>query len=422
MQFNKKWWLAVIPVVLLIAFVFYFSDIVTYLILGWVVSMAGSPIRHFFDRFMNVNLSTALTLVIIIFMFVGIIALLVPPLIQQANNLTKVNYENVIESLEEPIESWENWLKDKGILQEEVSQVSVKEDIEEDNIQFSKSQIIEIDSVFNAQDSSYITYPKIALVVNIDNDIHNNEAPLANEETSSLVGLMKEKVFTFLNPNRVLGVVNSIFSFSTNLLVTLMSVLFVAFFFLKENGLFKNMLSSFVPDSYETSALKAFDDSKELLMRYFLGIVIQISIVTLLVWIALSLLGIKSALLIAVFAALMNVIPYLGPILGAAIGGLVVICSNLDASFFAVTFPQLIKIGAVFGCMQFIDNFLLQPNIFSKSVKAHPLEIFIVILIGAKLGGVLGMVIAIPTYTVFRVLGKVFLSEFKIVQALTKGV
>ena len=72
--------------------------------------------------------------------------------------------------------------------------------------------------------------------------------------------------------------------------------------------------------------------------------------------------------------------------------------------------------------MQLLDNFILQPNIFSKSVNAHPLEIFIVVLMGAKIGGIIGMVVAIPIYTVLRVLAKVFLSEFKVVQSITKGI
>ena len=71
--------------------------------------------------------------------------------------------------------------------------------------------------------------------------------------------------------------------------------------------------------------------------------------------------------------------------------------------------------------MQLLDNFILQPQIFSASVKAHPLEIFICVLVGAKIGGILGMVLAIPVYTVLRVIAKVFLSEFKIVQKITGG-
>lgn len=82
----------------------------------------------------------------------------------------------------------------------------------------------------------------------------------------------------------------------------------------------------------------------------------------------------------------------------------------------------MIRVLSVFIIMQIIDNFVLQPIIFSKSVKAHPLEIFLVVLIGAKLGGILGMVLAIPLYTVFRVIGKVFLSEFKVIQNLTRNI
>ena len=66
-----------------------------------------------------------------------------------------------------------------------------------------------------------------------------------------------------------------------------------------------------------------------------------------------------------------------------------------------------------------LDNFLLQPWIFSNSVMAHPLEIFIIILMGAQLNGIIGMVLAIPVYTVLRVIARVFLSEFRIVKKMT---
>ena len=103
-------------------------------------------------------------------------------------------------------------------------------------------------------------------------------------------------------------------------------------------------------------------------------------------------------------------------------GAAITISSNIDASFYGEILPDLYKLIAVFAMMQLLDNFILQPNIFSKSVKAHPLEIFVIILIGAKLGGVMGMILAIPAYTIFRVIAKVFLSEFKIVQSITRGI
>ncbi|MBP7644990.1 MAG: AI-2E family transporter, partial [Saprospiraceae bacterium] len=207
-----------------------------------------------------------------------------------------------------------------------------------------------------------------------------------------------------------------------NMVVGIMSVMFIAFFFLKEQGLFYEMIKTAVPVEYEERTTHAIDESSKLLIRYFIGIFIQITIVTIVSTILLSALGIQNALLIAFFAAIMNVIPYMGPIIGASFGAIITISSNLNVSFYNELFPQLIKVFIVFGIVQLIDNFILQPNIFSKSVKAHPLEIFLIVLIGAKLGGILGMVLAIPLYTVMRVIGKVFLSEFKVIQRLTKNI
>ncbi|HSI74584.1 MAG TPA: AI-2E family transporter, partial [Lunatimonas sp.] len=71
------------------------------------------------------------------------------------------------------------------------------------------------------------------------------------------------------------------------------------------------------------------------------------------------------------------------------------------------------KILGVFAVVQLCDNIFLQPMIFSKSVKAHPLEIFVVIFAGAKLAGIMGMIFAIPVYTIFRVSFKEFYKGYK---------
>ena len=162
------------------------------------------------------------------------------------------------------------------------------------------------------------------------------------------------------------------------------------------------------------------EDITEMLSRYFTGILIQISLITIFVSIGLSILGVKNALLIAIFAALINVIPYLGPLIGAAFGVLITISSNLDLSFYSEMLPLIGKVVFVFGCMQMLDNFLLQPFIFSNSVKAHPLEIFLIILVGAQLAGIPGMILAIPTYTVVRVIAKIFLSKYRLVKKITE--
>ena len=74
---------------------------------------------------------------------------------------------------------------------------------------------------------------------------------------------------------------------------------------------------------------------------------------------------------------------------------------------------------AIFIVTQLVDNFLLQPYIYSTSIKASPLEIFIVLIIAGHLGGILGMLIAIPTYTVIRVIASKFFSNVKAIRRLT---
>jgi predicted PurR-regulated permease PerM len=112
------------------------------------------------------------------------------------------------------------------------------------------------------------------------------------------------------------------------------------------------------------------------------------------------------------FAAIANLIPYAGPILGT-IFGIVVGVSTGDFSTDSDYSFLLFKILSVFAVVQVTDNVLLQPLIFSKSVKAHPLEIFVIIFAGAKIAGILGMIFAIPVYTIFRVSILEFYSGYK---------
>ena len=197
---------------------------------------------------------------------------------------------------------------------------------------------------------------------------------------------------------------------------------FITFFFLKEQRLFGDFVVAIAPNEYEDEVRHGLDNITRLLTRYFAGILIQITIITLFVSVSLGLLGVTNALLIGFFAAIINVIPYLGPIIGATFGAFITVSSNLNLDFYTQMLPLLVKVFAVFGAMQMLDNFILQPYIFSNSVLAHPLEIFIIILMGAKINGIIGMVLAIPVYTVLRVIARVFLSEFKIVQKLTGSI
>jgi len=214
-------------------------------------------------------------------------------------------------------------------------------------------------------------------------------------------------------------------SFFTNLAIGLFSVTFIGFFFIKDDGLFTDIVCALVPDKHEKTTEKAIADIGYLLSRYFIGVVLEVIGVALINFLGLAFiarLGINAALGIAFITGIFNIIPYVGPLLGGMIGtmlGLILKYSSaspigIDVSFWAFTAILI----AIFCFTQLVDNFLYQPVIYSTSIKAKPLEIFIVLLIVGHLGGPLAMIIAIPMYTVVRVIAFRFFGHIKAIKRL----
>ena len=369
---------------------------------------------------MNKNVAAALTLSSFILVSVLIFSIFIPPLLNQARNLGTIDYSKVAQSLEEPMQDWENWLADRGLILEEPldttyqNKTKTKKDL-------VLTQWVDLDSLQKAKgDTSKLSGTQLAILIQVNNE-EDPEFHLPPEKQKNFFENAQSSLVSLINPARITGFFSSLLGFFGNFLIALMSILFISYFFLREQGLFDRMLGSLVPNKYEEETIQAINESSKLLIRYFLGILLQISIITIIVSLALTFLGVNNALLIAFFAALMNVIPYVGPLFGASFGIIITISSHLDLPFYSGMLPLLLKVVVVIGVMQMVDNFIIQPTIFGRSVKAHPLEIFIVVLVGAKLGGIIGMVVAIPAYTVLRVIGKVFFSEFKVVQRITQN-
>lgn len=229
----------------------------------------------------------------------------------------------------------------------------------------------------------------------------------------------------FFDPSLFSSVLGSAASIITSLGVGLFSVVFISFFFIKDDGQFTAIVRALVPDKHEEEAARAISDISYLLSRYFIGVMIEIMGVTLINFLGLLLiarLGFNAAIGIAFMTGILNVMPYVGPLLGGVMGtvlGLVIKYSSavpvgLDVSFIAFT---LILI-AIFCFTQLIDNILYQPVIYSTSIKAKPLEIFIVLLIAGTLAGPLGMIVAIPGYTVVRVVAYRFFRHYKAISRL----
>jgi predicted PurR-regulated permease PerM len=207
-----------------------------------------------------------------------------------------------------------------------------------------------------------------------------------------------------------------------NLAIAFFSIVFILFFFLKERNLMEYTFTNLMSETLAGHMRNMMPKIKRTMFRYSVGLTLQMIGIFLIVYVGLTIAGIKSAMVIAVFAAFINLIPYIGPMIGATFGLLLGLgqAYALDPN---VAFGLIAgKIALVFAITQLTDNFVYQPLIFSNSINAHPLEIFIVISIAGLMGGILGMVIAVPGYSMLRIIAKEFLSNSKFVQGLTKNV
>ncbi len=203
--------------------------------------------------------------------------------------------------------------------------------------------------------------------------------------------------------------------------IGLFSVVFILFFFLKDSYLQKQIILALVNDKVTDQVERSIEKTKNLLSRYFLGLLLQISILIIIYSFVLAVFSVENAFIIAFLCALLNLIPYLGPLISAVLMILLTMSSFIGAEFSSIILPKTIYVMIGFFIGQIVDNFFFQPIIYSNSIKSHPLEIFIVILAFGTLIGPIGMIIAIPLYTTLKVIGQEFFSENKIVKSLTKN-
>lgn len=256
------------------------------------------------------------------------------------------------------------------------------------------------------------------------NDFLKSTFPKLGEDFRIEVALLNE-MKTILDVSAFSSVIGSAASMVSSIGIGVFSIVFISFFFIKDSSLFSKMVAALVPDRHEETAVKAISDIGYLLSRYFTGVLIEMTGVALINFLGLMFiarLGFNAAIGIAFLTGILNIIPYVGPLAGGALGtvlALIIKYSSsvpigLDVSFIWFT---LILI-AIFSFTQLIDNILYQPVIYSTSIKSTPLEIFIVLLIAGHIGGTLGMLIAIPSYTVVRVVAFRFFRHIKAIRRL----
>ena len=218
-------------------------------------------------------------------------------------------------------------------------------------------------------------------------------------------------------PNFLNAIIGGFGSFS----IALFSIIFISFFLLIDSKLLEQGILTFVTDRNEDGTKRSLNEIKNLLSRYFVGLVLQISILFVIYTAILLTFGVNNAIVIAFLCALLNLIPFIGPMIGLVLMVFLTMTSFIGSDFQTVILTKTIFVMIGFLIGQLVDNFFSQPIIFSKSVKSHPLEIFLVISIAGVLFGIVGLIVAIPLYTSIKVILKEFLSDNDIVKKLTKN-
>ncbi len=215
---------------------------------------------------------------------------------------------------------------------------------------------------------------------------------------------IKNSAINFVKEIDFSNIFNFLITYTGNVFVGLLAISFITFFLLMDFGVFRKKVISIIPNKYFEVSISALTKIEHLLSNYLVGLIIQMSVIFTMVTIGLYLANVEYAMTIALFAAVANLIPYLGPLLGASFAIIITTVQvGVETNASNGLLFLLLKIGVVFAVVQITDNVLTQPLIFSKSIKAHPLEIFVIIFAAATLAGVMGMILAIPVYTILRV-------------------
>ncbi len=357
MNNNSKSIIAIfIGLAIIIFLVWFFSDIVIYIFIAFVLSLLGSPIVKLLTKIrfgkwqFPRSLAAGIVLCIIIAVVSLLFYLLIPALVNEVKFLTTLDLSSVGESIQDWLNQFDKPLRKYGIL----------------------------------------------------------------GRRQHVTDLMNEEFTSFVRKIGMSNIVTGTASLLKTLFVATFSILFMTFFSLKDHNIFFKMIRSWLPNNVQDNFDNILEATGSQVSAYFRGVLTEMFIVGFLEFLICGILGVPNALLIGFIGGLLNIIPYVGTLIAVTVSILVGITSLLPLSpDMSIIWATVIKVAAAFFVAKMVDDFILQPFIYGKQTHSHPLEIFIVILMAGYIGGVFAMIFAVPAYTLLRiVVNEFFGSKF----------
>lgn len=363
-QNIARWFAGALVMAVVVALLWYFRTTVIYIIISAVVAILGRPLVRSLSSVSVRNhslprwLAALITLVLIWAVLITFCVVVVPLVVGKVTNLATLDLSSVFANIQEPLAAVQHYLSSISVVPEQ--SVSVSE---------------------------------------------------------ILVGWLR-KVLNFDTLNSAFS---SVVDTTLSMVVAFFSISFITFFFLKEDGLFFKMVTSLFPERHKDNVLRALEKISVLLSRYFVGLFAESCILMVVISLVLVAFGLhlQNAVFIGVIMGIMNVIPYAGPVMGGIASLFVGVVSPIEGCTIGYTLAVIV--GTLLT-VKGVDDFVIQPTLYSERVNAHPLEVFLVILLAGSAAGIVGMLVAIPSYTVIRVFAKEFFSQYTLVKNLTKDI
>jgi predicted PurR-regulated permease PerM len=214
-----------------------------------------------------------------------------------------------------------------------------------------------------------------------------------------------QQIFAFIEKPKSISSA-SVFTFFPRALMTVIGFfifLFAGFYFLKDGGaMFKKFLDN-IPGKYRNDVNFIFSRINNVLGGYLRGQVFMVFLVSLVLYLALSIVGVRFALILAIFSGFVEIIPIMGPIFAGLIAVLITL-SNGNLSFGLGPLQGAIIVALVYFVVRQIQDYFVAPAVMGRIVRLHPLIILFAVLAGQHIWGVLGVILAVPVAGIIRIL------------------
>lgn len=334
----------------------YFSQILICIIIAGVISIIGTPLVDLFDKihFRRIKfphaLSTFLSLIIILAVVLGLLSFFIPLVVKETSLVASIDGQKLVDYYHPQIVWLQNILVQYGVMKEGAT----------------------LESLLRA----------------------------------NLAHLFDLTIFS--------NILTSVISLAGSVFFYLFSILFLAFFFLLDAAMLPRFILMMVPLNYEDQVRRVMTRSKNVLSHYFIGLTINVLVMIASYSIALSIVGVRGALVIAFFAGIVNIIPYVGPLIAVGTGMILGVTGVVSAGLYGAIGSTMLHVFLAMIVVIILDNVVYGPLIQGKSIKVHPVEIFLVIIAAGSIGGIPAMIIAVPSYAFLRIIGEEFFSQFRI--------